>query len=90
MTIIGIGSTATAAVKFCKTASALFFGVNITAFEFVHDVRTHNAFVHVAHQELLVADELMAGIKIAPWCYRQILCTRAAAGKALCHTRAAA
>ena len=43
VTIVGIGSTAAAAVKFCKTASALFFGVNITAFEFVHDVRTHRA-----------------------------------------------
>ena len=55
----------------------------VTALELIANVLPDNALVHVAHQELLVPDELMTGIEIPRRGDGEVFRARAAARDAL-------
>ena len=73
MEVIGISSTASAAIESGKAFLTFFLGIDVAALEFVLNLRMNDSRVHVAQKEFLVSDELMAGIKIAPGGNCQIL-----------------
>jgi hypothetical protein len=85
--VVRIRHAAAAAVKLSKTIFALFFRIDIAVSEIIRNLRPYNSFVHIAHKELLLAYELVAGIDIPPGRHRQVLRSRAAPGQSLRHAR---
>lgn len=61
MEIIGVRSTSAAAIELGKTLT-LVLCIDITAFELVADIISYHTGIHIAHEELLVTHELVAGI----------------------------
>ena len=83
MEIIGVRSTSAAAIELGKTLLTLVLCIDITAFELVTDIISYHTGIHIAHEELLVTHELMAGIQVSPGSNRQIFGTGSTAGESL-------
>ena len=61
MEIIGVRSTSAAAIELGKTLLTLVLCIDITAFELIADIISYHTGIHIAHEELLVTHELVAG-----------------------------
>ena len=81
--VICVCGTSARAVKLCPAVLAVLTGINVAAFEFVLDLFVVNTVPYIAELEFFVADELVAGIKVAPRGDRHIFGTRAASRNAL-------
>ena len=86
MEVIGVCRAATAAVELRKTLLTLLLGIHVTTFEFVTNILSYDAFLHISHQERFISDKLMAGIQVPPGGNCQILCSGTTAGQTLRHT----
>ena len=87
--MVGVRRAAATAVKTRPAVSALLAGIDIAGREVVLDCGVLDAVVDVAEQELLLADELVAGVEIAPRRDGHVLGAGAAAGNALINARTA-
>ena len=87
--VVGVGGASAGAVEPCPAVPAGFPGVDVAAHEFILDGGVLDAVEDVAQQVLLVADELVAGIQVAPGGDGHVLGAAAAAGNALVDAGAA-
>ena len=81
--MIGVGGTASGAVQTRPAVAALLAGVDVTGGEFVLNGVVVHPVPDIAQLELLVAHELVAGVKIAPRGNGHVFRSGAAAGYAL-------
>ena len=77
--MIGICRATAGAVELCPAVLAFGTAVSVAACEPVAEFRVLNAVVDITHLVCVVADELVAGIEVAPRCDGEILCAGAAA-----------
>ena len=79
---------AAGAVELRPALLAFRAGIDVHAGELLRDIHVNGLVEHAALPELLLADELMAGIDVAVRRDRNVLVTGAAATQALDHARA--
>ena len=82
--VVGVGGASAAAMIFGEAALAFFLGVDVTSGEFGGYVLIcFGAFQDVAHEEVALSCELMAGINISAGCDGDVFSTCAAAAESL-------
>ena len=87
--MIGVGRAAAGAVQPCPAVAALGLGIDVAAGELVLCLLFRDTVPDIAQLELLLADKLMAGIKIAPGSDSHVFRAGAAAGDAFVDARPA-
>ena len=88
--MIVVGRTSAGAVPLRKAVPTFISGIYVISFqEHFNDFRMGDTFVHVAHEHLIVAHELVARIQVARRRYRLIFRSHAAAGHSLVDARTA-
>ena len=87
--VVGVGRAAAGAVELGPAVLALRAGVGVAVLELIPHGGVGDALPDVAHQVLGVADELVAGVEVAPRGNGHVLGAGAAAGDALVDAGAA-
>ena len=87
--MIRVGGAAAAAIKPCPAILAVWSGVGVAQLVLVLDFAVIHALPDIAEPVFLIADKLVAGIKVAPRRYRHIFRAGAAARNTLVNAGAA-
>ena len=77
--MMGVGSTASAAIQFGEAVCAFAVGIYVAAFELIAYGSVGDTIVYVTEKELFFSDELMTWIKITGRSNRNVFRTDAAA-----------
>ena len=85
--MIGIGGTASGAIKLRPTVFTLWAAVGVAASEFVLDGRIGNAIPDIAEAVARIAYKLMAWKQLARWSDSHVFGSGSAAGNSFVNTR---
>ena len=64
--MVTVGRTAAGAVELGPAILALLAGIGVAVLELIPDLGIGDTFPDIAHEVLGVADELVAGVQVAP------------------------